>query len=415
MADAQLLRFSTAGSVDDGKSTLIGRLLFDTGGAFDDEWESVRDRAGQVDLARLTDGLRAEREQGITIDVAYRYFATPRRKFVVADTPGHLQYTRNMVVGTSLADVAIVLVDATRGISEQTRRHAFLASLLRVPRLLLAINKMDRVGYAASAFDRLAEELARTLGGLGFAEIRCLPISALHGDGVVRAGTRMPWYGGPTLLGYLESVPAGEPPRTGPRIGVQLTLRGTLGDSGPLRGYGGTLVGGILCRGDSVGVWPSGAQSRIARLFAGEQEISQAIVGQAIGVQLTDELDVGRGDWIAAADSPPRVASRIGAVLCWMSGTELAVGRTYALRQSCRYTRCQVLAVEAHADLEQMAFVNGGSRVGLNAIARVSVRTLSPIVFDTYAASRETGGFLLVDEATGETVAAGMITGALPG
>jgi sulfate adenylyltransferase subunit 1 len=409
-----LLRVATAGSVDDGKSTLLGRLLHDAKGVFADQLEAVAEAserrggpAAALDLALLTDGLRAEREQGITIDVAYRYFATPRRSFVLADTPGHVQYTRNMVTGASTADAALVLVDVRRGVTDQSRRHAAIAALLRVPHVVLVVNKMDLVGWDPAAYERVAGQFRAWAAPLGFAEALAIPVSALHGDNIVTRSELAAWYAGPTLLEHLETMDTGlashAPHGARLRFPVQYVVRAPERD---YRGYAGRVAGGEVRTGDEVVVLPSGRRTAVATVETYDGPLAAAEVGRSVVVRLVDDVDVGRGDLLAAADDPPVLTRSFQATLCWLAD-ESFTPRRWALKHTTRTTRALV-------DVEGVVDVGTGrldvtDALALNDIARVSVRTTDPLAVDDYAVNRRTGAFILLDEATGGTVAAGMI------
>jgi sulfate adenylyltransferase large subunit len=399
----QLLRFATAGSVDDGKSTLIGRLLYDSKSLLADQ---VAD--AELDLARLTDGLRAEREQGITIDVAYRHFSTPRRRFIIADTPGHAQYTRNMVTGASTADVAVVLVDAREGLLTQSRRHAAIAGLLRIPRIVLAVNKMDLVGYEQDVFRRICAEFRAWAGRLDVEEITCIPISALVGDNVVDRSAQMDWYRGPTLLEFLETAPVAGGVVDGPlRFPVQYVIR-----SGEQRAYAGQIAGGIVRVGDEVVVFPGGLRSRVAAVEGPDGPLDAAAAPLSVAVSLEDELDVGRGALICDAAAPPQSARDIEATVCWMGESAGRAGGRYLLKHTARSERARLEIVHEALDVATLAGAPLGDSIGLNDIARVSLRCAGDLAFDTYADNRTTGAFILIDEGTNDTVAAGMIADA---
>jgi len=396
-----LLRFTTAGSVDDGKSTLIGRLLYDSQSILDDQLDAVH-RASRVlgedrlNLALLTDGLRAEREQKITIDVAYRYFATPRRSFIIADTPGHVQYTRNMVTGASTADLVVILIDATRGVLPQSRRHAFLSSLLGISQAVVAINKMDLVAFSEERFHELAREFRTFAGALSFRSIDVVPVSALQGDNVVDPSSHMPWYAGGTLLNLLEHAPIDVPPADAPlRLPVQYVAR----PHQEFRGYAGTLAAGALVPGQAVTVLPSGAATRIRTVDA---------IGNAVMVTTTDEVDISRGDMLCDPGRRPSVMTRLGAHLCWMASGPLAVGRPYLLMHTTRQVQAFVTHIDHKVDVDTMAQVPTDA-LGLNDIGRVELSLAQPICADGYRVNRTTGGFILIDPQTNATVAAGMI------
>ncbi len=414
--DSQLLRFTTAGSVDDGKSTLIGRLLYDTKTAFEDQLDHVQDvsrRRGdeRTNLALLTDGLRAEREQGITIDVAYRYFATVRRKFIIADTPGHIQYTRNMVTGASTAQLAIILVDARHGLVEQTRRHALIAHLLRIPHVLFAINKMDLVGWSEARFGEIDRDLRAFVADLSPA-VTSLPISALTGANVVERGKDMPWYAGPTLLEHLETVPIDtERDPDAVRFPVQWVIRPQSTQHHDYRGYAGQVAGGVLRPGDEVVVLPSGRTTKIAKLEQGGVALGAAFAPMSITVHLADNIDVSRGDLLASPRRAPSVAQELDAMVCWMSERPLVASGRYVLKHSTRTTRAVVDEVAYRLDINTGArhAAEGPVTLALNDLGRIRLRSMVPIVFDAYAENRTTGSFVLIDEATNETVAAGML------
>jgi bifunctional enzyme CysN/CysC len=396
----QLLRFATAGSVDDGKSTLIGRLLYDSKSLLADQ---VAD--AEVDLARLTDGLRAEREQGITIDVAYRHFQTRRRRFIIADTPGHAQYTRNMVTGASTADVAVVLVDAREGLLTQSRRHAAIAGLLRIPRIVLAVNKMDLVGYDQDVFRRICAEFRAWAGRLDVDEITCLPISALRGDNVVEPSAETDWYRGPTLLQFLEAAPVAAGVADGPlRFPVQYVIR-----AGERRAYAGQLAGGAVRPGDPVAVQPGGLETRVGAVEGPDGPLDEARAPLSVALVLEDELDVGRGALICGADSPARASRDIVATVCWMGESAGRPGGRYVLKHTTRSERARLEIVHEALDVATLTTTPRGDSVGLNDIARVSIRCAGELIFDPYAENRTTGAFILIDEATNDTVAAGML------
>ncbi len=419
-APSDLLRFATAGSVDDGKSTLIGRLLYDSKSVFQDQLESVErtsaDRGDDyTNLALLTDGLRAEREQGITIDVAYRYFSTPVRSFIVADTPGHVQYTRNMVTGASTADLALVLVDARKGVIEQTRRHAALSALLRVPHLVLAVNKMDLVDFdhgvyadIVADFTALTDDLRARFGVLP--DVTAIPMAALQGDNVVHRSAAMPWYDGPALLEHLEQVRVDrDHGETRPaRFPVQYVIRPMSTERPDYRGYAGTLASGTLHVGDEVVVLPSGRTTTVAGIDTFDGPLEQAVARQAVTVRLAEELDVSRGDMLVAASAPPQALSQLEATVCWMADAPLRPGARLLVKHTTRTVKAIVSAVTDRLDVTSLtsAPVDG---LGLNDIGRVVLRVASPLAVDPYAVDRTTGAFLLVDDVTGTTLGAGMV------
>jgi len=405
-ADPQLLRFATAGSVDDGKSTLIGRLLYDAKTLHADALEAVT-KNGEVDLALLTDGLRAEREQGITIDVAYRHFATPRRRFIIADTPGHAQYTRNMVTGASTADLAIVLVDAREGLLTQSRRHAAIAGLLGIPRIVLAVNKMDLVGYDQDVFRRICGEFRAWAARLDVEELACIPISALKGDNVVERSENLAWFGGPTLLQYLEEAPVAAGLAGGPlRLPVQWVVRDQQIEH---RGYAGQLAGGIVQVGDEVVVLPAGTSSRVAAIDAPSGSVEAAGAPLSIAVQLEDQLDVARGAMIVRAGEAPRSGREIDATVCWVGEAQSQPRGRYLLKHTTSTVRAVLDTIHHTLEVEQLTERPDADSLSRNEIGRVTLRTSAPLYFDRYADNRTTGSFILVDEATNETVGAGMI------
>jgi len=416
---SNLLRIATAGSVDDGKSTLIGRLLYDSKAIFEDQLSSVeatsRSRGQEApDLALLTDGLRAEREQGITIDVAYRYFATPKRKFIIADTPGHIQYTRNMVTGASTADVALILIDARNGVLEQSRRHAFLASLLGIPHLIVCVNKMDLVDYAQERFDEIRHEFRNFASKLEVADLSFIPVSALSGDNVVERSQAMRWYEGPSLLHHLEDVHiASDRNLIDVRFPVQYVIRPQREEFHDFRGYAGTVAGGIVRPGDEVTVLPSGFQTAVAKVWApGGRAVAEAVAGQAVTIELTDDIDIARGDVLCRPANRPHVGQEVDAMVCWLtSNAQLTPGARYAIQHTTRSTRAVVQALDYRLDINTLHRDEAATGLNLNEIGRIKLRTQQPLMFDAYRRSRETGSFILVDEATNNTVAAGMITG----
>jgi sulfate adenylyltransferase subunit 1 len=412
----RLLRVVTAGSVDDGKSTLVGRLLHDAKAVLSDQLSAVEiasERRGydSADLALLVDGLRAEREQGITIDVAYRYFATPRRTFVLADTPGHVQYTRNTVTGASTADVAVILVDARNGVVEQTKRHAAVAALLRVSHVVLAVNKMDLVGYAEDVFDRIVTDFAGVALLLSLDRFTPIPIAALSGDNVVDRSTQMDWYTGPALLEFLEELEPGKTSEVPARFPVQMVLRPRTAEHPDYRGYAGRVEAGALHVGDPLVVLPSGRHSTVAGIDTPDGPLETAAAGRSVVVRLTDDVDVARGD-LLAVDREPRPAALRGlvATVCWLSDRPLRPGDRFALRHTTRDVRAVVDAVRSRLDMATLDQAEA-TELTLNDIGSIQLRTAEPLTVDTYATNRSTGAFLLVDEATGATVAAGMVAG----
>ncbi|MEU6082656.1 GTP-binding protein [Streptomyces sp. NPDC047108] len=413
-AATSLLRFATAGSVDDGKSTLVGRLLHDSKSVLADQLEAVehasRSRGQETpDLALLTDGLRAEREQGITIDVAYRYFATPRRRFILADTPGHVQYTRNMVTGASTAELAVVLVDARNGVVEQTRRHAAVAALLRVPHVVLAVNKMDLVEYAEPVFAAIAEEFTAYAASLGVPDITAIPISALAGDNVVTASANMDWYGGPTVLEHLETVSVGtDPTETPARFPVQYVIRPQTAEHPDYRGYAGQIASGIFRTGDEVTVLPSGLTSTIEGIDALGEAVDVAWAPQSVTVRLTDDLDISRGDVIVPTASAPATTQDIEATVCHLHDRPLKPGTRVLLKHTTRTVKAIVKDIPSRLTLADLSQHPDPGALAANDIGRVVLRTAEPLPLDAYAASRRTGSFLLIDPSDGTTLTAGM-------
>jgi bifunctional enzyme CysN/CysC len=415
-----LLRFATAGSVDDGKSTLIGRLLYDSKSIFADQLEAVertsRDRGEeQTNLALLTDGLRAEREQGITIDVAYRYFATPRRKFIIADTPGHIQYTRNMVTGASTADLAVVLVDARNGLTEQSRRHAFLTTLLRVPHMVLAVNKMDLVDYSAEVFERISEEFSAFAARLDIGDLTFIPISALNGDNVVDRSANMPWYDGPSLLHHLEHVHiASDRNMIDVRFPVQYVIRPHASTDAELhdyRGYAGQVAGGVLKPGDEVLHLPSGFSTRVQRIESAGKPVAEAFAPMSVTLLLDDDVDISRGDMICRPHNRPAGAQDIEAMVCWMSSeAKLARRSRLIVKHTSRTVKAIVTDLHYRIDVNTLHRDETATALGLNEVGRVRLRLTQPIFCDPYARNRTTGGLILIDEGTNATVGAAMIT-----
>ncbi|QIX28664.1 sulfate adenylyltransferase subunit CysN [Nocardioides sp. JQ2195] len=413
-----LLRFATAGSVDDGKSTLIGRLLLDSKSIFEDQLEAVESTSQSrgydyTDLALLTDGLRSEREQGITIDVAYRYFATPNRKFIIADTPGHVQYTRNMVTGASTADLGLVLVDARQGLTEQSRRHAVILSLLRVPHLVLAVNKMDLVDFDEDVFERIQKEFSSFATKLNIPDLEIIPISALQGDNVVTRSENMDWYKGPTLMHHLEHVHvASDRDLHTSRFPVQYVVRPKSDDFHDYRGYAGQLAGGVLKPGDEVIVLPSGMTSTVASIDLFDNEITQAFPPMSVTVRLEDDIDVSRGDMIARVNNAPKPSQDIDAMVCWMTNEPLRPRQKLAIKHTTRTGRALVKDIQYRLDINTLHRDQETKELGVNEIGRVQLRTTVPLLCDPYSKNRTTGSFILIDEATGVTVGAGMINDA---
>ncbi len=412
-----LLRFATAGSVDDGKSTLIGRLLLDSKAIFEDQLESVEATSLErgydyTDLALLTDGLRSEREQGITIDVAYRYFATPKRKFIIADTPGHIQYTRNMVTGASTANLGLVLVDARNGLTEQSRRHAVILSLLRVPHIVLAINKMDLVDFDQAVFDRIEREFTSFATKLSIPDLEVIPISALQGDNVVTRSTNMPWYEGSSLMHHLEHVHvASDRDLIDTRFPVQYVVRPKSDDFHDYRGYAGRVAGGVLKSGDEVVVLPSGMPTRIAAIDVFGTEVPEAFPPMSVTVRLEDDVDVSRGDMICRQHNAPTPTQDVDAMVCWMSPQPLQPKQKLAIKHTTRTARAMVKDIQYRLDVNTLHRDQDTQELALNEIGRVQLRTTAPLLTDPYSKNRTTGSFILVDEATGATVGAGMVNG----
>ncbi|GAB2687649.1 GTP-binding protein [Saccharopolyspora gloriosae] len=412
-----LLRLATAGSVDDGKSTLVGRLLHDTKSVLADQLDAVHrasaDRGLQTpDLSLLVDGLRAEREQGITIDVAYRYFATPKRTFVLADTPGHVQYTRNTVTGASTAQLAILLVDARKGVIEQTRRHAAVLALLGVPQLVLAVNKIDMVDYGGAIYERIAAEFAGHARALGYADddVVTIPVSALHGDNVVERSERTPWYSGPALLEHLETVPVAPDPFDAPfRMPVQYVIRPRTAELPDYRGYAGQVSAGVIAQGDEVVVLPAGIRTRVSQVDTPDGPVPRAAAGRSVTLLLEDDVDLSRGDLIAAADSAPRVTDELDATVCWLAEKPLQPGARVLVKHGTRTVQAMVTELSARFDEQELASVDTPDALQLNEIGRVQLRTAEPLPVDEYAESRRTGSFLVIDPADGTTLAAGLI------
>ncbi len=415
---AELLRFATAGSVDDGKSTLIGRLLYDSKSIFEDQLESVSDASQRMglegtNLALLTDGLRAEREQGITIDVAYRYFATPKRKFIIADTPGHVQYTRNMVTGASTADLAIVLIDARKGVLEQSRRHAFIASLLRIPHLVVAVNKMDLVDYDRDRFEEIVEEFRAFAAKLDITDLTFIPLSALNGDNVVSRSANMEWFEGSSLLHHLESVHiASDRNLIDARFPVQMVLRPNTDEYHDYRGYAGRVAAGVFKPGDEVVVLPSGFSSTIAGIDTFDGPVEEAFAPMSVTIRLSDEIDISRGDMICRPQNQPTSSQDVEAMVCWLTEASTLTPRTkLSIKHTTRTAKALVKDLHYRLDINTLHRDEDADALALNEIGRVTLRTTQPLFFDEYRRSRETGSFILIDDATNATVGAGMILG----
>ena len=411
----ELLRFTTAGSVDDGKSTLIGRLLYDSKQIFEDQLEAIEQRSQQrgfehVDLSLLTDGLKAEREQGITIDVAYRYFATPKRKFIIADTPGHIQYTRNMVTGASTANAALILVDARKGILEQTIRHSFIASLLQIPHLIICVNKMDLVEYSEEVFSKVVEEYRNLSTKLDIKDVHFLPISALKGDNVVDKSTNMPWYQGSTLMYLLENLHIGsDENHIDCRFPVQYVIRPQQTEYHDFRGYAGRIASGIYKPGDKVKVLPSGESAVIKTVELFGEEIQEAYAPMSVTMTLDRDVDISRGDMIVRENNVPSMEQDFDVMICWMNANNLQVGGKYAIRHTVKDARCVIKEIRYKVDINSMHRNEADKNIAMNDIARINIKTTVPLYFDSYRKNRHTGSIILIDEATNETVAAGMI------
>lgn len=411
----ELLRFTTAGSVDDGKSTLIGRLLYDSKAIFSDQMEAIEmasKRRGEetVNLALLTDGLRAEREQGITIDVAYRYFATPKRKFIIADTPGHIQYTRNMVTGASTANVALILVDARQGVLEQTIRHAYIASLLNIPHVIVCINKMDMVDYSEEVFENIKRRFEAITSKLDVLDVHFVPISALHGDNVVERSENMSWYRGASLMYLLEHIHiASDINQVESRFPVQYIVRPYSDNFHDYRGYAGRIAGGFFRKGDNVTVLPSGLTSRIQSIDTFSGELNEAFAPQSVTLTLEDDIDISRGDMIVSTDQLPHVSQDIDLMVCWLNEKPLNLNSKYHLKHTTNDARCVVKEIVYKVDINTLENDESDKVVRMNDIARIRIRTTKPLLFDSYKKNRITGSLILVDEGTNETVAGGMI------
>jgi len=413
--DMELLRFSTAGSVDDGKSTLIGRLLYDSKSIFADQYEAIEEsskRKGDatVNLALLTDGLRAEREQGITIDVAYRYFATPKRKFIIADTPGHIQYTRNMVTGSSTSNLSIILVDTRQGIIEQTCRHTFISSLLGIPHVVFCINKMDLVDYSEEVFLTIKKELEAFSSKLEVRDIHFVPISALNGDNVVNKSEKMNWYGGSTLMYLLENIHIGSDyNHVDCRFPVQYVIRPQSDDFHDYRGYAGRVAGGVFKQGDEVVVLPSGFTSTIKSIDTFNGSLSEAFAPMSVTLTLNDDIDISRGDMIVRPHNQPNVSQDLDVMLCWLSDKKIFLGGKYAIKHTSNDVRCIIKDIKYKININTLHRMEDDKELKMNDIARITIRTTKPLLFDKYSRNRITGSLIIIDEATNETVGAGMI------
>ena len=413
--DMELLRFTTAGSVDDGKSTLIGRLLYDSKAIFKDQMEMLEEECKQkgeknINLALLTDGLRSEREQGITIDVAYRYFATPKRKFIIADTPGHIQYTRNMVTGASTANLALLLIDARHGVIEQTKRHAFIASLLQIPHIAVCINKMDLTDYNQEAYDKIKSDFESFASKLEIKDVHFIPISALHGDNVVERSTNINWYEGPTLMHLLEHIHIGsDHNHVDCRFPVQFVIRPQSAEHPDYRGYSGRIEGGVFKAGDEITILPSGLKSKIKSIDTFEGEVKEAFSPMSVCMTLIDDIDISRGDMIVRENNKPTIAQELDIMICWMNQKKMILKGKYTLRHTSQTVRCIIQEVKYKMDINSLHRIEDEHEIGLNDIGRITIRTTRPLFFDRYNRNRNTGSVILIDEATNETVAAGMI------
>lgn len=411
----ELLRFSTAGSVDDGKSTLIGRLLYDSKSIFQDQMDAIEAASAKrgeeyVNLALLTDGLRAEREQGITIDVAYRYFSTPKRKFIIADTPGHIQYTRNMVTGASTANLAIILVDARKGIIEQTYRHSYIASLLQIPHIIVCINKMDLVDWDEKTFNKIVNDYKAFASKLDIKDVHFLPISALAGDNVVNRSENMNWYKGPTLMYLLETIHIGsDVNHIDARFPVQYVIRPMKNDYHDFRGYAGRIAGGVFRVGDKVKALPSGFTSKIKSIVTMDGDLQEAFAPQSVTITLEDEIDISRGDMLVRENNVPTIEQEFDVMLCWMNDKKMTPKGKYILRHTSRECKCIIKEAKYKLNINTLQRITEDVEIGLNDIGRVTIRTTVPLFFDSYRKNRITGSIILVDETTNETVAAGMI------
>ena len=411
----ELLRFTTAGSVDDGKSTLIGRLLYDSKSIFQDQLAAIENTSkkkglDEIDFSLLTDGLKDEREQGITIDVAYRYFNTPNRKFIIADTPGHIQYTRNMVTGASTANAALILIDARNGVIEQTKRHSYIASLLQIPHVLVCINKMDLVDYEKGAFEKIKEQYKDFAAKLDIQDFKFIPISALKGDNVVNRSQDMEWYNGPTLLHSLENIPvANDLNHIDFRFAVQTVLRPHTDEYHDYRGYAGRISSGILRIGDQVTALPSQMQSRVKKMHCANLEIQEAYAPQSISIELEDDIDISRGDMIVKTTNQPQNSQEIDAMICWMGENPMQLNGKYSIQHTTRSGRAIIQEIVYVVDLNELKRLEGKTSLEKNGIARIKIKTTTPLFFDSYRTNRNTGSFILIDESNNNTVGAGMI------
>ncbi|MFY7652490.1 MAG: sulfate adenylyltransferase subunit 1 [Chitinophagaceae bacterium] len=410
-----LLRFITAGSVDDGKSTLIGRLLYDSKSIMIDQLEAIERQSknkeeGEIDLALLTDGLRAEREQGITIDVAYKYFSTPKRKFIIADAPGHIQYTRNMVTGASNSDLAIILVDARNGVVEQTRRHSIIVSLLQIPHIVVAINKMDLVNFSEETYQQIVTDYQQVAASLGLKEVTFIPLSALNGDNIVETSQSMPWYTGPSLLSFLESVQLqNDINYTHARFPVQYVIRPQTDDLHDYRGYAGKIISGVYKVGDAVTVLPSGLTSTITAIENGGKQVQEAFAPQSVILHLADDIDISRGDVIAHANNQPKVENELEVLICWMDSKPLQAGKKYLLQINSRLVKTAIRELTYQLDVNTLKQIPFPEQASLNDIVKATIKTAAPIPYDSYTQLRANGGAILIDETSNVTVGACMI------
>lgn len=413
--DMELLRFTTAGSVDDGKSTLIGRLLFDSKAIFQDQLELLEETSKQrgeddINLALLTDGLRSEREQGITIDVAYRYFATPKRKFIIADTPGHIQYTRNMVTGASTANLAILLIDVRHGVIEQTKRHAFIASLLQIPHVAVCVNKMDLVDYSEDDFNSIKKEFENFSSKLEIKDVHFIPISALKGDNVVDRSKNMQWYEGSTLMHLLENVHIGsDENHIDCRFPVQYVIRPQSKEHPDYRGYAGRIAGGVFKAGDKIKILPSGIDSTIKSIDTYNGKIEEAFAPMSVCITLEDDIDISRGDMLVREHNQPEIGQEMDLMICWMNSKKLIVRGKYTIKHTSQTARCIIKEVRYKMDINTLHRIEDENEIGLNDIGRIAIKTTKPLFFDKYSRNRNTGSVIIIDEATNETVGAGMI------
>ena len=411
----ELLRFTTAGSVDDGKSTLIGRLLYDSKSIFQDQLASIENTSkkkglDEIDFSLLTDGLKDEREQGITIDVAYRYFNTPNRKFIIADTPGHIQYTRNMVTGASTANAALILIDARNGVVEQTKRHSYIASLLQIPHVLVCVNKMDLVEYGQKEFEKIKEQYQDFAAKLDIQDFKFIPISALKGDNVVNRSKNMEWYNGPTLLHSLENITvANDLNHIDFRFAVQTVLRPHTDEYHDFRGYAGRISSGILRIGDVVTALPSQLQSRVKKIHCAEKDLKEAYAPQSVSLELEDEIDISRGDMIVKTTNQPEKSQEIDAMICWMGENQMSLNAKYGIQHTTRLGRAIIKEIIYVVDLNELNRIEGQTWIQKNDIARIKIKTTTPLFFDSYRKNRNTGSFILIDESNNNTAGAGMI------